>query len=179
MGFELSGLGEIAMRQGDYARATQLIQESLELRRQLGNKWGIGVSLGMLGWVAIHERDWRRAVSQLGESLEIRREIDDKGGSAWCLERLAEVATAQGNFEKAVRLLSAAAALRISIGSIIDSADQPGYQKMRTTLREGLGDGRFAEIWEEGRALPLDQAVAYALEDESRARSKLPYFLGT
>ncbi len=74
----------------------QLVEESLELRRQLGNKWGVGVSLGILGWVAMREGDWERAIARLGESLEVRREIGDQSGSAWCLERLAEVAHGAG-----------------------------------------------------------------------------------
>jgi len=152
------------MRQGDYARATRLIEESLELRRQLGNKWGVGVSLGMLGWVAMREGDWNRAIARLGESLEVRREIGDMGGSAWCLERLAEVALAQGKPEKAVRLLSAASAQRIFIGSVIDPVDQPEYESTRTSLRAELGEERFAATWDEGRALTLEQAIAYALE---------------
>jgi tetratricopeptide (TPR) repeat protein len=166
IGFELSGLGEVALRQGEYERATGLLEESLELRRQLGNKWGVGVSLGTLGWVAICEGDWDRALARLGESLEVRQEIGDKGGSAWCIERLAEVALAQGNPEKAVRLLSAAAALRISIGSVIDPVDQPEYQNRRNVLRAELGQERFAAVWEEGRALSLEQAIAYALKGQ-------------
>jgi predicted ATPase/class 3 adenylate cyclase len=165
IGFELSGLGEVALRRGDYARATKLLEESLELRRQLGSKWGVGVSLGTLGWVAIREGDWKRALARLGESLEVRQEIGDKGGSAWCIERLAEVALAQGNPEKAIRLLSAAGALRISIGSVIDPADQPEYQNRRAALRAELGQERFAALWEEGRALTLEQAITYALEE--------------
>jgi predicted ATPase/class 3 adenylate cyclase len=179
MGFELSGLGEVALRQGDHARATQLLEESLELRRQLGNKWGIGVSLGTLGLVALRARDWDRALSLLSESLEVRREISDKGGCAWCLERLAEIASAQGNSERAVRLLSAAAALRVSIGSVIDPADQVEYQKQRAALRAELGEERFSTIWNEGRALTLEQAAAYALEDQTREHSRLPRFLGS
>jgi predicted ATPase/class 3 adenylate cyclase/Tfp pilus assembly protein PilF len=166
MGFELSGLGEVALRQGDYARATQLMQESLELRRQLGNKWGVGVSLGMLGWVAMRERDWDRAIARLGESLQVRQEIGDKGGSAWCLERLAGIFMVRRQTEKAVRLFGAAAALRASIGSVIDPVDQANYKRNLSSLRAKLGKERFTAIWNEGRALTLEQAVAYALENQ-------------
>jgi tetratricopeptide (TPR) repeat protein len=164
MGFELSGLGEIAMRQGDYVRATQLVQESLELRRQLGNQWGVGVSLGILGWIAMHEGNWERAMAWLGESLEIRREIGDQSGSAWCLERLAEVAQAQGLTEKAVCLFGAGAALRASIHSVIDAADRSEYESKISSLRAELGEVRFTAAWDEGHALTVEQAVAYALE---------------
>ena len=162
--FELSGLGEVALRQQDYVRATQLVEESLELRRQLGNKWGVGVSLGILGWVAMREEKWDRAIARLGESLEVRREIGDQSGSAWCLERLAAVAMAQGQTEKAARLFGAGAALRASIRSVIDPADQPAYDSKISSLRRELGKERFTAVWDEGRALALERAVAYALE---------------
>jgi predicted ATPase len=167
MGFELSGLGEVALRQGDYVRATQLMEESLELRRQLGNKWGVGVSLGMLGWVAMRERDWERAIARLGESLQVRQEIGDKGGSAWCIERLAGVAMMQGQAEKAVCLFGAAAALRSSIGSVIDPVDEANYKKNLNSLRAKLGKQSYKTAWDEGRALTLEQASSYALENQS------------
>jgi non-specific serine/threonine protein kinase len=162
MGFELSGLGEVALRQGDYARATHLVEESLELRRQMGHKWGVGVSLGTLGWIALRERDWNRAVAQLSESLEVRRQIGDKSGIAWCLERLAEIAVARGHPEKAARVFGAAAALRDSIGSVIDPVDQPDYNRILEALRTELGEALFKTAWTEGSTLTLDQAVAFA-----------------
>jgi hypothetical protein len=61
--------------------------------------------------------------------------------------------------------LSAAGALRISIGSVIDPADQPEYQNRRAALRSELGQEQFAALWEAGRALTLDQAITYALEN--------------
>jgi tetratricopeptide (TPR) repeat protein len=164
IGFELSGLGEVALRQGDYQHATRLLEESLALRTQLGNKWGVGVSLGTLGWVAVRSGDWTRALARLGESLEVRQEIGDKGGSAWCLERLAEVALARGQSEKTVCLLAAAATLRESIGSVVDPIDRPEYDSRLNALRVTLGKARFAAAWDEGSALTLDRAVAYALE---------------
>jgi predicted ATPase/class 3 adenylate cyclase len=162
--FELSGLGEVALRQKDYLLATQLVEQSLALRKQLGNKWGVGVSLGILGWIAMREEKWDRAMARLCESLEVRHDIGDQSGSAWCLERLAAVALAQGQAEKAARLFGAGSALRASTRSVIDPADQPAYKSKILSLRRELGKERFKIIWEEGRALALEQAVAYALE---------------
>lgn len=164
MGFELAGLGEVALRQGDYSHANQLVQESLELRRLLGNKWGIGVSLGILGWIAMREENWERALSLLGESLEVRLEIGDLSGSAWCFERLAAVAQAREQDEKAVRLFGRAAALRAAARSVIDPSDKPAYESKIRTLRTELGKARFEALWEEGRAMPSEQAAVYALE---------------
>jgi non-specific serine/threonine protein kinase len=154
----------VSLRQNDYVRAAQLVEESLELRRQLGNKWGVGVSLGILGWIAMREEKWDRAAARLDESLEIRRDIGDRSGSAWCLERLAAIAMATGRAEKAARLFGAAAALRASVRSVIDPADQPAYKSKILSLKKELGKEQFTLWWDEGRALTLEQAVAYAFE---------------
>ena len=86
---------------------------------------------------------------------------------------------AQGQAEKAVRLFGAAAALRASIGSVIDPADQANHEKNRNSLRAKLGRERFKAVWDEGFALTLEQAVTHALEDQRRDPSPLPRFLGS
>jgi hypothetical protein len=112
----------------------------------------------------MREKNWERAIARLGESLEVRQEIGDQSGSAWCLERLAAIAMAQGQTEKAARLFGAGAALRASIRSVIDPADQPAYKSKIRSLRRELGRERFTIIWNEGHALALERAAAYALE---------------
>jgi predicted ATPase/class 3 adenylate cyclase len=161
----LSGLGEAALRQGDLDRAKELLEESLAIKRKIGDKWGIGVSLGSLGWIAQRQADYGRATAILSESLQVRHEIGDKGGMAWCLERLAEVALALRQAERSVRFFGAAAALRASIGSVIDPADQPAYERTISDLSDVLGQAIFAAAWDEGQAMTLEQAIASALSE--------------
>jgi len=73
---------------------------------------------------------------------------------------MADIALAQGQAEKAARFIGAAAALRASIRSVIDPADQPEYDRRITSLRAILGQERFSAAWDEGQALTLEQAVA-------------------
>jgi hypothetical protein len=61
-------------------------------------------------------------------------------------------------------LFGAGAALRASIHSAIDPADQLAYDSKISALRRELGKDRFAVLWEEGQGMTLDRAVAYALE---------------
>jgi hypothetical protein len=42
-----------------------------------------------------------------------------------------------------------------------------------------LGEARFTSVWNEGRALTFEQAIAYALEDQGSQVSQLPRFLGS
>ena len=65
LGLVLSGLGELAVRQKQYDRATSLLEESLAIRRTLGERWGIATSLGTLGWVALLQRDFAQMRTRL------------------------------------------------------------------------------------------------------------------
>jgi len=158
----LSGLGEASLRQGDLDRAKELLEESLAIKREIGDKYGIGVSLGSLGWIALRQADYGLAKAILNESLQVRHELGDKGGMAWCLERLAEVALELGRSERSVRFFGAAAALRASIGSVIDPADQPAYEREITNLGDELDQATYAVAWDQGQAMTLEQAIAYA-----------------
>ena len=73
---------------------------------------------------------------------------------------------AQKQAEKAVRLFGAATVLRSSIGSVIDPVDQERYKKNLNRLRVKLGRERYKEAWDEGRAMSMKRAVAYALEKQ-------------
>lgn len=37
----------------DYDRAMEYLQGSLDLRRKIGNKWGVAATLGTIGWAAL------------------------------------------------------------------------------------------------------------------------------
>jgi predicted ATPase/class 3 adenylate cyclase len=161
----LSGLSEVAVREGDLEKASQLIEASLAIRKEIGYKWGIGVSYGTWAWIAMRQRNWQAASDRLLESISIRKEIGDKGGMAWCLERLAEIALENHADERSVKIFSAASALRASIGSVIDPADQPVYEQNIANLRSHLGEKNFSDAWEDGFGMTLEDAISYATEE--------------
>ena len=158
-----SGLGEVLLRQGHLEQADEVLKRSLTLRREIGDRWGTAASLGSIGWVALLQGDYARSTAILHESIDIRRDIGDKGGLAWCFEKLAEIALLKGEKPRAARIFGAAAALRSSINSIVDPADQPHYQEMLGQIRADLGDEIFEVLWSEGQAMTVEQVIAYAL----------------
>jgi hypothetical protein len=66
-----------------------------------------------------------------------------------------------GQPERAVRLWGAAEALYDSIGKHTDYYD-------RAAARAQLDDATFAAAWAEGRAMTVEQAIAYALADDTK-----------
>ena len=173
LALSLAGLGELCVRQGKLDQANNLLAESLALRREAGDLWGCAGTLGSLGWVALLRRDFSRTRELLGESMRIRQEIGDRGGLAWCLEKLAEAATLEAQAlpalprreaqQRAVRMLGAAAALRAPIGSAIDTADRPSYERLLARLRHTLGATAFDASWAEGAGLPVSDVIDLAV----------------
>ena len=151
----------LAHGRGDHARAAALLEESLALTRELGNAGAAGFCLGHLGLVAADQGDYARAKRLLAESLAICRRIGIKLGMAMGLVGLGALAARQGQPARAARLIAAAVGLREAIGAPLTPVERARHGLVRGQL-----DGAaWAAAWAEGRALPLEQAVDYALEE--------------
>ncbi|MBI3659152.1 tetratricopeptide repeat protein [Candidatus Acetothermia bacterium] len=167
----LNNLGVVAEKQRDYAMAQSFYEHSLLIRRELGDKRGIALSLHNLGVVARKQSKHKSAQSLLKQGLVIRREIGDKYNSIISLENLAQLACTQKQTEWAVQLFGAAEALREALGSPLSAADRAEYDLVIASLHTTLGDETFAKAWAEGRAMTLDQAIAYALGESEKSES--------
>jgi predicted ATPase len=108
----LNGAGVLAGNQGDYARQTAILEESLKLYEELGDKSGIAQSINNLGSIAYSQGDYARAQALYTESLNLRREIADSWGIANSLNNLGGVAFLQGDCERALSLHSESLQLR-------------------------------------------------------------------
>jgi predicted ATPase/DNA-binding SARP family transcriptional activator len=100
----LQAAGTLAFLQCDYARATELLDESLTLSRQLGGARGIASSLQVLGSVARERGAYEKAVALHAESLALWRELGDQQGIARSINYLAFVAWVSGEHDKAEML---------------------------------------------------------------------------
>jgi non-specific serine/threonine protein kinase len=92
----LIAAGMLARCQGDWTAARALLEESLTIFRELGDKRGIAGSLRSLGWAAHDQGDLGAARVIWEESLALFRGLDLKQGIVKDLEGLAAVAVASG-----------------------------------------------------------------------------------
>jgi non-specific serine/threonine protein kinase len=157
-------LADVRMRQGDNERAALLCEESLDLFRELGDSWGIAFSLGTAGETARRQGDPTRAVALFAEALKLHWELGEKGDIPFLLEALAIVATVLGQPDRAARLWSAAEASREATNTPVPSSYENDYASFVEDARTQLTEPVFVLIWAEGRALTLEQAIEYALE---------------
>jgi hypothetical protein len=75
MAIALCRLGTVAHAQGDDSRATALYEESLTLRRELGNTHGLAECLEGLAGVAVAQQHLDRAARLLGAAAALREAI--------------------------------------------------------------------------------------------------------
>jgi predicted ATPase/DNA-binding SARP family transcriptional activator len=165
----LYNLGNAANTQGDYEAARTLLQESLALYRETGHSFLIH-ALGALGHVERAVGDYAQATTLYQESLRLRQKQGDMVTTTCSLEDFAGLAGRQGQFERAVRLLGAAEALCASLGRTLPIGLAAEYKRTVEAAHAALSEEAFAAIWEEGRSLTLEQAVAYALMEAANER---------
>jgi hypothetical protein len=179
----LLGLAEVERCEGNAARVAALAEESLSIYREQSRslpygqsfRHGIGGALRKLGEPAFEERDGPRAAALFAESMGLYRELgpDDLGlasaGIAGCLAGSGEVAVAAGRPERGARLLAAAQALLERRSARLTPSCQSVYDRSAAAARAALGEAAFAAALAEGRAMPLEQATAWALEEPRAA----------
>ena len=163
----LGNLGRVAYVQGDYPAARALFEEGLAIARELEDRVSIAGSLNNLGRVARDQGDLASAWALHQEGMVIVRELGDRQGIADSLEGLASVYAALGSSLHAARVWGMAEQLRTEIGSPLPPDERPSYDRRIAAARADVGDddASFDRAWQEGRALPLEQAIALALEE--------------
>lgn len=170
VGFSLNWLGICACHQGEYAMAHSLHREGLAIFRELGDTRNIAMSLDCLGTATLGEGDSAAARAFHEESLRVFAALGDKKSVAECLPRLAAVAVEQRQPHRAAQLLGAVEAILERIHARLDPAEQAGFDDTSTAARACLDETKFASAWAAGRALTLDNAIAYALGSDNRER---------
>jgi tetratricopeptide (TPR) repeat protein len=162
---QLNNLGQRALFDGKLPAARGLLEESRALFRELGERRimanGPVISLG---WLAQEEGRYEQARLLYAEALAIGRELHDWRGIALSLEGLAAVAVDQGQIERALRLAGVAARLRETVGAPMLAEDQSAARRLQIA-RAALSEAAGAAAWAEGRAMPLEQAIAEELAE--------------
>lgn len=100
----LFAAGILTGEQGDRASALALVEESLQISRQLQDHWSIAVALNALAVYARDQGDLAASRSLFEESLEVWRGVGDRAAEARALSNLASVVRMQGEHALAISL---------------------------------------------------------------------------
>jgi hypothetical protein len=157
-------LASATHRSDDQAKALALNQQALTVFRELGETYFQSVCLWASGHLRAKLGDGKGGLGELRESLTLSRRLDSKLEVGAALLRLAEVEGHLQDPARPVRLYWAARTVYDSIG-VRHTGDNPIMEKRLVSCRVALGESAFAEAQAQGRAMTMERAIAYALED--------------
>jgi tetratricopeptide (TPR) repeat protein len=177
----LTHLAEVADAQRDPPAASAYLEEAMAVWHPLGFQYAIAWSLHKQGRITQHRGDLGAAQTCFAESLSMWQELENKHGITECLEGLAAAAAEEGGYHhplrghppspwvpgaaRACRLFGAAEALREAGGWPLAPVHRAEYERHVAAVRDTLGETAFAVAWAQGRALPLERALALAREE--------------
>ena len=98
------------------------------------------------------------------------RELRAKEFITEALEHLAGISGARGHTERAARLYGAAEVLRESLKAPLPPPERSFFERHLAVAYGQLDQGAWEEALAEGRSMTLEQAVAYALGEETRRK---------
>ena len=164
--YALVHLGMAPLSRGDHAEATRYFEEALAISREIGYRLSGYISLYSLALSSRALGEDERARQLYIEGLTLAAEAEDRANAAYCLEGLGELIAERGEPERAARLFGASEALLEAVGAPLyaHAQDRTLYEEAVEALRSRLSGGSFEAAWAEGGAMPLEQAVEYALE---------------
>jgi non-specific serine/threonine protein kinase len=163
--YAIHNLGKFTLAQGNIDWARPFLEQGLVLFREIGDKSGIVHSLQYQALFARLQGDDVQAQSFLEEGLTLARETGPKWISSDYLLWIAYLAADRGQLQRAVRLCSAAKTHLDTVAAFWNTFEQAHYERIINLARASLGEDAFAPAQAEGRAMTLEQAVAYALEE--------------
>jgi hypothetical protein len=146
-------------------RGVGQFEQSLEIFRKIGDRTMEGWSLHMLSTAQIRSRDLDAARANVSAALRIFHQYGDVAGITLALDDFAALAVANDDLPRAARLWGAARALSSAGGvGLADFVDQQYEFYTRPNARFSMDAADLELYAREGRAMTLDESVAYALE---------------
>ncbi len=172
----LSTLGIALCKRGLFDEAESASQEAIATLEGLeGNNFPRAGAINCLAEVARGRGDPALARSLYQEAIREVRDLGHSSSSAVGvhLYGLALLAVAEGEARKATILFSAQDSIIERLKMVYAPSSKPEFDQGVTTTKACLGEAEWASAWSQGRAMSLDEMIAYALEAEVSSKFKV------
>jgi predicted ATPase/class 3 adenylate cyclase len=157
------GLAGVALLEGRPQAARKLLEDALATFEDLHDRYWSAFTERIVGHVDKVEGNEEAAEQRYRASLLASRQHDLPVVTASALYAFADLALARGQPERAIRLAGASRALREQLGEVW-SFEVYLVGDVPSATRSFLPEGAADSLYEEGRAMGVQDAVAYALQ---------------
>ena len=159
VGNALTGMARVAMASGDFEEADRLLREATS-KLQGAGPWFRLLPLYLRATLAVKRGNADEAVALVRESLGPIRELHDKFAFVHTLVPLAAAAAVKGEDVWAAQILGARHAVTEATGAtIVDRAVNELREETERTVRERLGDDRWARAHAAGRKSTIESLI--------------------
>jgi tetratricopeptide (TPR) repeat protein len=162
--WSLYDLGFIALVRSDMSLAQTLLEQAIPQLRVHSITFGLYRALIALGHALRLTGQNSQARSSYDDALRLQQHMHYLHNVAENLEGLAAIAAAEYAPAQAAIFFGAAEAHRRAIAVPRWPPLQPWYERDIALARSQITPAQWEAAWEQGCAMSLDQAVAYALE---------------
>lgn len=158
----LNNLGIVYRHLGNYARAIEIQQGVLAYRLKEGDEWGLSSALNNIGLLENLQGQYELARGHFRESIRIRQRLGDSLGVVVSMSGLANMYARQEQHAEMVCLYSVTRKLcqQFDYKPSVEARFEETHDL--DAARRKLGDAEYAQAWEIGAQMSLEQAVAYA-----------------
>jgi tetratricopeptide (TPR) repeat protein len=154
---------------GEGAQALVWAEEGQALAQRSGRPMQQAQANEVLALIAVQQGDLAQARTRVTAALKVCMGMGIKHAST--LWVLALVAGRAGEYERAVQLLGASLAENERAGVVLGQRERAITDAAIAPTRMALGEGAWAAALAVGKALPFEEAVAAALEVESKGHA--------
>jgi len=161
----IMGLALRAYKQEKLETSLALHEQALLLFRDIGDRYFQSSALRHIGNIQVKQSNSVTGIANLREALILAQQLDTKYEIARTFWVLAEAFQSMKKPSRAIRLYWATKNVLNSIGAwwLVDDIE---FEKNLGACRAALGEEAFTEAVHHGRAMTMEQAIAFALGEK-------------
>jgi predicted ATPase/DNA-binding CsgD family transcriptional regulator len=156
----------ILIASGEIDRAIEVGERGVALSKERGESWCLGYELGFLAQATWLRGDKVKAEALAREAAVHKHAIDDRHGLTMAFETLAWMAAERAAHERAGLLLGCAQRVRDSSSLTLIELYRQQHEQSVSIIIRGIGQKSFDAAFARGRAMTIDEGVAFAVEDK-------------
>lgn len=158
-------LGDVALNRGETELSRTLYEEVVAILRSTGDLNFLAYAIRRLGQLLWREGNYAQAAALCKESLDLNLQVSSPRGVMGCLAGFAAIAVAQGKYQSAAQLIGAIESQMVSQSITPMYMDQQEYARTLARLHAKLDKKTLGKYWAKGKAMMLDETIAFALDE--------------